>query len=202
MKKVTHYFDYKSPYAFLAQEATFQLRKDTGIEIDWLPYTLNISQFLGVPESNLSEEKSVQVRNAHQWRRVKYIYLDCRREANRRGLMVRGPRKIFDSSIAHIGFLYAKHGGNFENFHNTLFERFWKRELDLENPIAVAELLEETDVNPAGFQDFLVGEGRSELSKIQSDAEARGVFGVPSYLVDNELFWGAERLGRVRELLT
>ena len=201
MKKITHYFDYKSPYAYLAQEATYQLQTDTESEVDWLPYTLDIPQFLGVAELDSSGQDTVQTRNAHQWRRVKYTYMDCRREANRRGLILRGPRKIFDSSIAHIGFLYAKRNGDFRKFHDTLFERFWKREFELENPDAIADLLEETGFPFAGFPDFLAGEGRQELNKIQSDAEAKGVFGVPGYLVGEELFWGAERIVRVRELL-
>jgi len=42
---------------------------------------------------------------------VRYAYMDCRRAAQRRGLVIRGPRKIYDSSIAHIGFLWAKRIG-------------------------------------------------------------------------------------------
>src|SRR5215467_12006756 len=47
-------------------------------------------------------------RNAHQWRRVRYSYMDCRRQARKRGLIIRGPRKIWDSTIALQGMLYGK----------------------------------------------------------------------------------------------
>jgi 2-hydroxychromene-2-carboxylate isomerase len=199
--KVIHYFDYKSPYAYLAQEETYKLRADFNVEVEWLPYTLDIPSYLGAAELDESGRDIVQTRNAHQWRRVRYSYMDCRREASRRGLIIRGPRKIFDSSIAHIGFLYAKRQGPFRPFHDLVYERFWKRELDIADPHAIAQLLEEAGIDSSGFTEYLAGEGREEHNRIQREAEAKGVFGVPSYLVDNELFWGAERIVRVRELL-
>ncbi len=51
---ITHYFDYKSPYAYLAQADTFRLQAETGVSIEWLPYTLDIPSFLGAAE--LDEE--------------------------------------------------------------------------------------------------------------------------------------------------
>ena len=94
---VTVYIDYKSPYAYLAKDPAWELEREFDVRLEWLPYTLEIPEFLG----------TVEGRNAHQWRRIRYSYMDARRLANRRGLTVRGPQKIFDSSIAAIGMLYA-----------------------------------------------------------------------------------------------
>ena len=102
------YTDYKSPYAYLAKDLTYELERDTGARIVWLPYTLDIPAYLGSAKVDADGTVLEETRNAHQWRRVKYSYMDCRREANLRGLTIRGPRKIFDSSLAHIGMLYAK----------------------------------------------------------------------------------------------
>lgn len=201
LKKITHYFDYKSPYAYLAQADTFQLQEDYDVEIDWLPYTLDIPSYLGSAEVDASGKVLRESRNAHQWRRVKYSYMDCRREANRRGLVIRGPQHIFDSSIAHIGMLYAKRHGNFHQYHNTVYERFWRRELDIENPEVVQNVLKETGINASGFLAYLENEGRQEHDRLRNAAEEMGVFGVPSYVVNGELFWGNERLGRVQEKL-
>lgn len=128
--------------------------------------------------------------------------MDCRREATRRGLIIRGPRHIFDSSIAHIGMLYAKRQGDFRPYHNTVYERFWKRELEIEAPHIIQHVLQEVGVNTVGFLDYLNGEGRREHDRLRKIAEDMGVFGVPSYVVNGELFWGAERIPRVRERLT
>jgi 2-hydroxychromene-2-carboxylate isomerase len=198
---MTHYFDYKSPYAYLAQEATYQLAQDFDIEIDWLPLTLHIPSFLGSAEVDATGKVISEQRNAHQWRRVKYSYMDCRREANRRGLVIRGPQKIFDSSLAHIGMLYAKRQGDFRAYHDTVFERFWRRELDIENPEIVKQVLTEVGVDVSGFGDYLNGEGRQEYERVIAEAEDSGVFGVPSYVLNGELFWGAERIGLMRERL-
>ncbi|MCZ6666813.1 MAG: 2-hydroxychromene-2-carboxylate isomerase, partial [Gammaproteobacteria bacterium] len=102
MPTVTHYFDYKSPYAYLAQEATFELSELPEVTVEFLPYTLQIPKYLGTAELDADGRDTVGTRNDHQWRRVRYAYMDCRREANRRGLTIRGPRKIFDSTISHI----------------------------------------------------------------------------------------------------
>ena len=201
MKKVIHYFDYKSPYAYLAQEETYRLYADNNHSVEWLPYTLDIPSFLGAAELDDTGADSIQTRNAHQWRRVKYSYMDCRREANRRGLTIRGPRKIFDSSTAHIGFLYAKLNGDFRTYHQLVFEQFWQRKLDIEDPATIYSALKDSGIDPRGFIDYLHEQGATELKEIQRDAEAMGVFGVPFYLVGDELFWGGEHIGHVRELL-
>jgi 2-hydroxychromene-2-carboxylate isomerase len=198
---ITHYFDYKSPYAYLAQEETYRLASEFSGEINWLPLTLDIPSFLGSAEVDNTRKVLHEARNAHQWRRVKYSYMDCRREANRRGLVIRGPQKIFDSSIAHIGMLYAKRQGNWRRYHDVVYERFWRRELNIEDPQVIQQVLSEVGIAPAGFLSYLQGEGRQEHDRIRTEAEDAGAFGVPSYLVNGELFWGAERIMRVRERL-
>ena len=201
-RTVKVYSDYKSPYAFLAKDLAYALERETGAALDWLPYTLDIPAYLGSAKVDAKGNVLEETRNAHQWRRVKYSYMDCRREANLRGLTIRGTRKIFDSSLANIGLLYAKRNGVFRCYHDRVFERFWKRELDIESPVALAEVLEECGADPADFADFLRSEGRVELVQVQRAAESAGVFGVPSFLLeDGDLYWGREHLPRIRELL-
>ena len=149
--KIKHYFDYKSPYAYLAQPATFALAAEPGVEVEWLPYTLDITKFLGAAKLDASGHDTIGTRNEHQWRRVKYTYMDCRREANREGLTIRGPRKIFDSAIAHIGFLYVRELVDFRAYHDIVYERFWTHELDIEDARAIASVIEETGSDPSGF---------------------------------------------------
>jgi 2-hydroxychromene-2-carboxylate isomerase len=198
--RVVHYFDYKSPYAFLAQEATFALAGPR-VELVLVPYTLDIPAFLGRAEVDAEGRVLSEDRNAHQWRRVRYIYMDCRREARKRGLVLRGPRKVYDSRLAHAGFLYAQRGGGARAYHDDVFARFWRHELDLEDPAQIADALARAGVEPGGFAAWAAGEGLEALERLRLEAEARGVFGVPSYLVGDELFWGNERLEQVRERL-
>jgi 2-hydroxychromene-2-carboxylate isomerase len=200
--RVVHYFDYKSPYAYLAQHATDALEVEVGalgVTVERIPYTLDIPSYLGEARLDESGRDVIGTRTAHQWRRVRYAYMDCRREAARRGLIIRGPRRIFDSSIAHVGYLWVARAGRIRPYHDRVFEKFWKRALDLESVEAIEAEIVAGGVDGAGFTDFLAGEGRALHDRLRAEAEASGVFGVPSYLVDEELFWGNERLDRVRE---
>jgi 2-hydroxychromene-2-carboxylate isomerase len=196
------YIDYKSPYAYLAKDLAYDLEAETGIAFDWLPYTLEIPAFLGSARVNAEGIVEEESRNAHQWRRVRYSYMDCRREANRRGLTILGPKKIFDSSLANMGLLYAKRHGSFRAYNDLLFARFWKRELDIESLDAVAGVLAQAGVHASDFAAYAAGQGRRELQEIAREAEAAGVFGVPSFLLgDGDLYWGREHLPRLRERL-
>jgi 2-hydroxychromene-2-carboxylate isomerase len=188
-REVTVYIDYKSPYAYLAKDPAYELECELDLRLKWLPYTLNIPDFLG----------TVEERNPHNWRRVRYAYMDARRLANLRGLTVRGPQKIFDSSIAAIGMLFAQRHDVFRKYNDLVFERFWKRELDIENPQVIGGVLKESGADVASFLEFLDGEGRAEHDRIAQEAEAIGVFGVPTFVLEGELFWGGDRMWLLRD---
>ena len=201
-RTLTLYIDYKSPYAYLAKDPAYRLAEETGVEIDWLPYVLDIPAYLGSAKVDAEGRVLEQNRNAHQWRRVKYSYMDVRREANRVGLTIRGTRKIWDSSLAGIGLLWAKRQGVSRAYNDEVFERFWKHDLDIENAVALEDVLKRAGAEVGGFAIFAGSEGRQELKAVQDAAEAKGVFGVPSFLFpDGDLYWGREHLARIREIL-
>ena len=126
--------------------------------------------------------------------------MDCRREAARRGLVIRGPRKVFDSSVAHVGFLWAARAGRIRPYHDRVFARFWTRALDIEDRAAIARELAESGVETAGFAAFLDGEGRALHDRIRADAEARASSACRAS-GRRRLFWGNERIAQVRERL-
>src|SRR5271155_4293064 len=158
-RTVTVYFDYKSPYAYLAKDLAYDLERDFPVRIDWLPYVLDILSFLGSARVDESGRVVEEQRNAHQWRRVRYSYMDCRRQAKKRGLIIRGPQKIWDSTLAARGMLYAKRQGTavLRRYHDTVFERFWKRELDIEDVGVIGGALAEAGADPAGVLDYSAG---------------------------------------------
>lgn len=198
-EKIYHYFDYKSPYAYLAQAETYRLVEDHGFDVIWVPYTLDIPSYLGAAKLDERGEDTIGTRNAHQWRRVRYAYMDCRREANRLGLTIRGPKKIFDSNLAHIGFLFAQREGDFRRYHDHIYEKFWLRELDIEDQQSISAILANCGFDTTTFAEYCETKGRQQLSDLRLSAEEKGIFGVPSYLIGDDLYWGAERLPRVIE---
>lgn len=200
---VTVYTDYKSPYAFLAKDPTHELARDFPVRLDWLPYVLDIPSFLGSARLDAQGRVIEENRNAHQWRRVKYSYMDCRRQARKRGLVIRGPQKIWDSTLAAAGLLYAKRQGDevLRRYNDIVFERFWKRELDIEDPAVIAGVLAEAGADAAGFAAYAAEAGPREVDRISREAEEMGIFGVPTFVVDGEQFWGREHLPDIREML-
>ena len=202
-RAVILYSDYKSPYAYLAKDPAFELERDFGVRVDVLPYVLNIPDFLGSARLDAAGNVVEEQRNAHQWRRVKYSYMDCRRQARKRGLVIRGTTKIWDTVLASAGVLYAKRQGDavFRAHHDRVFERFWKRDLDIEDAAVVTSVLAEAGADTAGFAAYAAGDGPAEVHRISREAEDAGVFGVPTFVIDGELFWGREHLPDIKEML-
>jgi len=202
-RTLTVYIDYKSPYAYLAKDPVYELARDFGVTLDWLPYILDIPSFLGSAKLDDGGRVVEENRNAHQWRRVRYSYMDCRRQARKRGLVIRGTQKIWDSTLAGAGLLYAKRHGEavLRRYNDLVFERFWKRELDIEDPAVVAAALSEAGADAVGAAAWLAGDGRRDVERVSRAAEQTGVFGVPSFVIEGELFWGREHLPDIRELL-
>jgi 2-hydroxychromene-2-carboxylate isomerase len=200
---VTVYTDYKSPYAYLAKDLAYELADDFPVRLDWLPYVLDIPSFLGSATLDASGRIVEESRNAHQWRRVKYSYMDCRRQARKRGLVIRGPQKIWNSTLVAAGLLYAKRQGDtvLRRYNDIVFERFWRRELDIEDPAVIAAVLREGGGDTAGIREYLTGEGPREVDRISRAAEQEGIFGVPTFVVDGEQFWGREHLPDIRDML-
>lgn len=200
------YVDLKSPYAFLAIEPTYALPEDFNVDLVWKPYVLNIAGFLGSAEVGAKDNKvkeGTDRRSPAQWRAVKYAYSNVRRYAAERNplLTVYGTRKIWDTTLAGTAMLFATDAGRLRQFQQRIWPAFWRRELDAENMSEVARALSESGIEASGFREFSSGAGLERLSKIQEEASRRGVFGVPSYFLDGELFFGREHLPILRRKL-
>ncbi len=193
------YIDFKSPYAFVALHPTLELERRYGIAIDWYPLTLNIGSYLGTARKTDSGQIVENNRSPRQWMAVRYAYTDARRYAELQGLVLKGTRKIWDSSMAHIGLLWARQDTSaLKRYMDITFERFWRRELDIEDERVIIGLLDEAGCSTRGFSDFLHVEGRVAHDRLQEDILDRGCFGVPTYVIEDEIYFGREHLPRVR----
>jgi 2-hydroxychromene-2-carboxylate isomerase len=194
---VTLYVDYRSPFSYLVKDEAYALARDFAVTLVWRPYAIDLEGAYG---------GTVEERTERDWRKVRYSYMDARRLANRRGLIVRGTRKIFDPTIAHVAMLQATQTGDavFRRYHDAVCERFWQRDLDIEDAAAIRALLIEAGADGGAF-DALIdsGEGARQCRAIVAQAEERGVFGVPTFVLDEsgELFWGTDRIWMLRERL-
>lgn len=188
---ITVYTDYKSPYAFVAKQSTYDIQRDYDVELDWLPYTLDIPDYLG----------STEERSAHQWRKVRYAYMDARRLANKQGLTLKGPKRVYNAYYANVGLLFAKQHGFFRQYNDTVFEKFWRHELNVDLIDDIASVISALGFDAQSYRSYAEGPGRREHQAIRDEAEATGVFGVPTFVLDDELFWGGDRFSDLAERL-
>jgi len=197
------YIDLKSPYAFISIEPTRAMAASLGVPIDWRPFTLDIPSYLGSARLDKRGKVASSKRTPQQWTGVRYAYRDARRYASLRDKTLRGTEKIWDSSLAGIAMLWAKQQGPevFDRFLDCLYPPFWRRELDIEDPCVLEQVLREGGAELQGFEAFASGPGRALHDELNQAAFDAGVFGVPTYLVADEMWFGREHLPRVAWLL-
>jgi 2-hydroxychromene-2-carboxylate isomerase len=198
------YIDFKSPYAYLAIEPTRELERELGVKFDWRPFVLDIPSYLGSARLGRNGEVVEQKRSAEQWSGVKYAYYDCRRYARLRNMTIRGTEKIWDTSLVATAMLWVRQRGydKLHRFIDSVYAPFWRRELDLESEQVIARLLRDMDEDGAAFIEWSNAEGRAHNTRLQNEAFAAGIYGVPTYVVGEELYFGREHLPRVRWHLT
>lgn len=202
-RPLTVYIDFKSPYAYLAVEPTRRMAKELDIPINWQPFVLDIPSYLGSATLDQSGEVATASRTQEQWSGVKYAYYDCRRYANLRGMTIRGTVKIWDTNLAAVGMLWAMEQGDevLDRYIDGIYVPFWKRELDVENIAVVEGVLVEAGALVNGFKTFARGEGAEKNQLLQRRAFGRGIFGVPTYVLGEDIYFGREHLPRIRWLL-
>jgi len=187
--RVRIYTDYKSPYAFVANKRLFELEEMHGVDLEWLPYTLRVAEFMG----------TVEERTPHFWRKVRYAYMDARRFANAQGLTMKGPRRIYEAFYSSIGMLFAQRQGFFRSYHDMVFQRFWSHDLEIDNLSSISNVIASLGGSAGDFRAYVEGAARAEHDRIIEEAEALGVFGVPTMLFNDELFWGGDRIDMLIE---
>jgi 2-hydroxychromene-2-carboxylate isomerase len=188
LEPVKIYFDYKSPYAYLAADPALDLPDRYAIDLRWMPFQLRIK---GRGERSVYSE----------WK-VRYSYMDARRFANRRGgFTIRGPKKVYDSTASLVGALFAQRSGFFPAYTRETFKRFFEHRLDLDEPGQVSALIDELVGDGRAYLDWLEGEGARALEACIEEAHEDHVFGVPIFVLRGELFWGHDRIPLLEERL-
>jgi 2-hydroxychromene-2-carboxylate isomerase len=183
------YFDYKSPFAFLASLSAFALPTEFDVELRWIPFLLRI--------------KGKGERSEYSEWKAKYSYMDARRWANKRGgFPIKGPLKVYDSSPALIGGLYAQQEGFFQTYTEEVYIRFFRRELEIDLPEKIAELVAELGYSDEKYRIYFAASGARDLQACIEEAHRDHVFGVPLFVLRGEQFWGHDRILLLEERLT
>jgi 2-hydroxychromene-2-carboxylate isomerase len=185
LETIKLYYDFKSPFTYLAMEPAYRLEETHRVRLHFIPLELAVREAYG---------GDLEQRAQRDWDKVRYLYMDVRRFANERAIIIRGPQKIFDSRLALMSGLYADRNGRFRPYADRVFEGFFKRELNLEDFDALAAVMAEAGLEAEGFRSYVESDGPGDLRAAAAEAESDGVFGVPTFNVAGELFWGNDRV--------
>jgi 2-hydroxychromene-2-carboxylate isomerase len=187
---VDFYFDFASPYAWLISERLEQLAARHQREVIWRPVLLfAIFKSLGLPPPMATEAKR------------KYMLHDVERSARVYGVPYRHPANFPAVSPIPGRFFYA-----FAAQDPELAKTFAKRALrahfvdskDITSPEVVAEIAGQAGIPASAVEAALTGEqGKMLLRESIEKATQRGVIGSPFVIVDEEPFFGADRLDHI-----
>jgi 2-hydroxychromene-2-carboxylate isomerase len=181
--EIKFYFAYTSPFTYLAWAPARDLERTHRAKLRFIPYGVNIRKTYG----NLDDP-------AVERRKVRYLYLDARRIAKERGLIIYPPKKIFSCRLAFYGGQFAAMHDRFLPYSDRVFERFWKHELDVEQAAAIEGVLAEVGLDANDFHRYVETDARADLDRCFEEAAADQVFGVPFFIAEGEPFWGEDRV--------
>ena len=181
-KEVEFYFDFISPYAYLAYKKIQSLPKD--IKIKYKPVLLGALHNLeGITAPAFIKPK------------LKHMISDCDLIANKnKSNFIWNSKFPINSLSVMRGYLFIN-AENREPYMNVMFDAYWKDNLDISNEKILKNLLEKCKINSIKFFDGIKDlKIKDELKSITQDAHDKGIFGAPTFVVNNKIFWGQDRL--------
>jgi 2-hydroxychromene-2-carboxylate isomerase len=191
---VDFFFDFVSPYTYLAQTQLAGLKERTGARFRlWPMHLLNLMKQVGnAPTTILCANK------------LKYATQDIGRWVSRYGVPFQLNQHVFkaDPSLALRGALVAQKQGVEDAYNRALFNAFWTEGLDVRDRAVLAGRLDEARLDGKAILKTADEPAYGEaLEKNTALAAERGVFGSPTFIVGDDLFFGNDRLGFLEERL-
>ena len=184
-------FDYTNVSSLLALNPTCALAEELGIGIEWLPFRTQVR------DAPLPRAKRESVGQRHTRVRAEYFAKETARYAKWQGIELNRDADGVDSTLACAGGLWAQRHGIAGAYNHRVLTEFWAGRLDIEDRDAVTGVLDE--VGAPGFERF---EFHEMLTAHQASVAARGIFMLPTYLVEDQVFVGRAHLPMIRWLLT
>lgn len=185
--EIKFYYAYTSPVSYLAKDPAYALELSHRARVRYIPYGVDIRRVYG----------DVPTRSERDRRKLRYLYFDARRMARERGAVIYPPKRIFSARRAFYGGFCADDQGLFRPYSDRVYQRFWKNELAVEDPDALAAILEEVGADATVFRRWVEdeeSEAKPRLKRGFAEAAADHVFGVPTFVLDGENFWGYDRM--------
>jgi len=183
MRRALWYFDFVSPFAYICLHRLKELPGDLAIEYRPVLFAGLLNHWGHKGPAELPTKRRYTYRWSHWW-------------AARLGIPFRYPAAHPFNPLHHLRLAIAC--GSAAGAVRRIFESIWNSGEDASDPLRFGSLLKDLGVQAA---DLDKPEIKSRLRDNTDQAAARGVFGVPTFEVDGELFWGADSIEFLRAFL-
>jgi 2-hydroxychromene-2-carboxylate isomerase len=183
MRRIDWYFDFVSPFAYIGLYRLRELPSDA--EIVYRPIL-----FAGLL-AHWGQKGPAEIEPKRR-----YTYRSSQWQAQALGIPLRYPAGHPFNPLHHLRLAVA--AGATSQAVRTIFDSIWSGGQDAADPARFAALAKALSI----AQEKLASpEVKDALRKNTEEAAARGVFGVPTFAVDGELFWGADSVGYLKAFL-
>ena len=183
-KSIDFYFDFISPYSFLAYKRIKSLEKKNKLQISFKPILLGGLHKLGeITPPAFNERKMKNMKN------------DCDLVAKKNQIEFKWNEKFPINTLNLMrGYLVVDEKIK-QKFFETCFDAYWKNNIDISNKEKVDEILDICKIDKNIFFEKINNlEIKEKLKKLTSSAFEKDVFGAPTFIVNDKIFWGQDRL--------
>ncbi len=190
-------FDFGSPNAYLTLKVLPELLDRTGAELVITPCLLG-----GIFKATGNKAPMVQYAEAPA--KLAYENLEMRRfiEKHRLTRFRINPHFPVNTLTIMRGAMVASDEGNLDDYVDAVNRAMWEEGLKMDDPEVIAAFLSANGFDgPAMLARTQEPEIKAKLVANTEAAVARGVFGIPTFFVGDEIFFGKDRLGQVEEAL-
>ncbi|MCG8516620.1 MAG: 2-hydroxychromene-2-carboxylate isomerase [Pseudomonadales bacterium] len=191
-KTVDFYFDVGSPASYLAWTQLPELAKSTNAEISWKPMLLG-----GVFKATGNSSPATVAAKS------RYNKMDMERFAESYKVPLKF-NPFFPINTLHlmrgaVAYLSTK---EFERYLETVFTALWANEKNLGDSLVIVDVLSSAGFDPAAVMaKSEEPQVKESLKQLTQEAVERGVFGAPTFFIGEEMFFGQDRLGQLKNYL-
>lgn len=194
VEAIDFYFDFSSSYSYIGQHRLRQLAGEHGRTIRWKPVALGaIFKALGsAPHSPETPKGS-------------YVWKDVERSAADAGLPYQWPKPFpYNSLMAARIFYYIaqKDEAKSVEWAQAIFDASYRHGRDCSDSTELASVARKLDLDADELLDATSQDGiKHILKKATAEAMQKGVFGAPTFFVDGNMYWGADRIDQMHRYL-
>ena len=183
-KFIDFYFDFISPYSYLAHKRIRKIQKEEKIKFNYKPILLGgLHNLAGITAPALIKSKK------------RFLIDDCEMVAKKFKIDFKFNEKFPINSLSLMRGILIINDDIKDLFIDRFFDAYWSLNSDLENKEIVGEILKKINIDPVFFyQNITKQEIKDNLKNITQQAFDKKIFGAPTFIVNNKIFWGQDRL--------